>query len=205
VPDLVADLLPLPRAAFATALGVVTAVRGARVFHPHGATRACRLHVDGGGQWGSALLDEPATHEGVVRLSRGAGLPRPLPDVEGLALRLPGLGLDGSPLDLLINSAWRFVFAPSATARTWSSVLPYDSGTGRRLLLGARPVDDGFTLLAAPLLGGWRRWGALTLGAPVDGERLRFRPTVGAEDLQPAPLLRTLRAWSYDASQAARD
>jgi hypothetical protein len=205
VPDLVDDLLPLPRAAFAAALGVATALRGARVFHPHGATRTCRLHVGGGGQWGSALLDQPATHDGVVRLSRGAGLPRPLPDVEGLALRLPGLGLDGSPLDLLINSAWRFVFAPSVAAATWSSVLPYRSGTGRLLLLGARPADGGFTLLAAPLLGSWRPWGALTLEEQVDGERLRLRPTVGADDLQPVPLLRTLRAWSYDASQAARD
>jgi hypothetical protein len=106
------DPLTLPRAAFATALGVATAVRGARVFHPYGTTHVATLTVSGGGDWGAELLDRPAVHQGVVRLSRGAGLPEPLPDVEGLALRLPDLGVGGAPLDLLINSAWRYVFAP---------------------------------------------------------------------------------------------
>src|SRR3712207_8796467 len=56
-------------------------------------TTLCR---SGPGGWGAALLDQPGEHEGVVRLSRGAGLPEPLPDVEGLALRLPGLGVGRS-------------------------------------------------------------------------------------------------------------
>lgn len=198
------DLLTVPRAAAAAALGLGTAVRGARVFHPHGATRACRVEVGGGQQWGAALLDEPGVHEGVVRVSRGVGLPAPLPDVDGLALRLPGLGSGGAPLDLLVNSAWRFAFAPSVVSRTWSSVLPYRTGSGAQLLLGARPTPEGFTLLVAPLLGAWMEWGELTLGEPVDGEDLRFRPTLGADDLHPVALFRTLRQWSYDASQAGR-
>ncbi len=203
------DLLTVPRTVVrggvAAALGLGTAVRGARVFHPHGATRTCRLVVDGGQAWGSTLLDDAAVHEGVVRLSRGVGLPAPLPDVDGLALRLPGLGRDGRPLDLLANSAWRYAFAPSVIAPTWSSVLPYRTGTGRRVLLGARPTREGFTLLVAPLLGGVDGVGQLTLGEPVDGEDLRFAPTVGADDLEPVELFRTLRAWAYDASQAGRD
>jgi hypothetical protein len=198
------DPLTLPRAAFATALGVATAVRGARVFHPYGSTHVATLTVSGGDDWGAALLDRPAVHEGVVRLSRGAGLPEPLPDVEGLALRLPGLGVGGAPLDLLINSAWRYVFAPSVLTPTWSTVLPYRTGTGRRVLLGARPDRMGFTLLAAPLLGPWTPWGRLEVGGTVDGEDPRFAPTVGAPDLQPVELFRTLRSWSYDASQAGR-
>lgn len=198
------DPLTLPRAAAAAVLGLGTAVRGARVFHPHGATRRCRLVVDGGQQWGASLLDDAAVHEGVVRLSRGVGLPAPLPDVDGLALRLPGLGVDGAPLDLLLNSAWRFAFAPSVVARTWSSVLPYRTRDGRQVLLGARPTADGFTLVVAPVLGPWQEWAQLELGAPVEGEELRFRPTLGAADLQPVPLFRTLRQWSYDASQAGR-
>lgn len=198
------DLLSVPRAAAAAALGLATAVRGARVFHPHGLTRSCRLVVDGGQAWGSSLLDEAGVHDGLVRVSRGIGLPAPLPDVDGLALRLPRLGRGGQPLDLLVNSAWRFAFAPSVASTTWSSVLPYTSGTGRQLLLGARPTALGFTLLAAPLFGGWLEWGELTLGEPVDGEGLRFAPTLGADDLQPVELFRTLREWSYDASQAGR-
>lgn len=198
------DLLSLPRAAFATTLGVATALRGARVFHPHGRTTTATVTVSGGGDWGAAVLDRPAVHEGVVRVSRGAGLPQPLPDVEGLALRLPGLGVDGAPLDLLINSAWRYAFAPSVLAPTWSALLPHRTGTGRLVLLGARPREGGFELVAAPPLGRWRPWARLDLGSELDGEGLRFAPTVGADDLVPVPLFRTLRGWSYVASQSAR-
>ena len=198
------DLLSLPRTVFATTLGVGTALRGARVFHPHGQARSVTLTVTGGLATGAALLDVRAVHDGVARLSRGAGLPPPLPDVEGLALRLPGLGVDGAPLDLLVNSAWRFAFVPSAVATTWSAVLPHRTGTGRRVLLGARPQDGGFAMLVAPPLGRWQQWGTLHLGAPFDGEDLCFLPTVGADDLRHTALFRTLRAWSYDASQAAR-
>lgn len=199
------DLLTLPRAALATTLGVSTAVRGARVFHPRGSTREAVVTAEGGSDWGAALLDEPGPHSGLARVSRGIGLPAPLPDVDGLALRLPGLGVDGAPLDLLINSAWRFVFAPSVLTSTWSAVLPYRTGTGRLVMLGARPMPGGFRLLAATPLGAWRPWGAMTLGLPLDGEGLCFAPTIGADDLVPVELFRTLRAWSYDASQAGRN
>ncbi|MCW2667268.1 MAG: hypothetical protein JWN57_2230 [Frankiales bacterium] len=197
------DLLSLPRAAAATALGLATALRGARVFHPHGQTYVCTVVV-AGGAFGASLLDEPGEHDGFVRFSRGAGLPRPLPDVDGFALRLPGLGVDGEPLDILINSAWRYAFVPSVVSRTWSAVLPHRTGSGQLVLLGARPTRAGFTLLGASPLGVWRPWGRLELGAAVDGEDLRFRPERGAPDLQPVELFRTLRSWAYDASQAGR-
>jgi hypothetical protein len=200
----VTALLDLPRSAFAAVLGAGTALRGSRVFHPHGTTRACRVLVDGGADWGADLLDRPAEHHGVVRVSRGAGLPHPLPDVEGLALRLPGLGVRGGPLDLLINSAWRYAFVPSAVSRTWSAVLPHRTGSGRLVLVGARPRPGGFTLLAAAPLGAWRPWGRIELGEPRDGERLRFQPTLGAPDLQPVELFRALRARSYGWSQDLR-
>ena len=199
------DLLALPRAALATALGVATAVRGERVFHPRGSSCRAVLTVAGGGAWGARVLDAAASYDGLVRLSRGAGLPAPLPDVDGLALRLPGLGVDRAPLDLLVNSAWRFAFAPSVLAGTWSSILPYRTATGRLVLLGARPRPGGLDLLLAAPLGRWQPWARLTLGEPVDGERLRFAPTVGAPDLTPVPLFRALRARAYDASQAGRD
>ncbi len=201
---IVMDVFTLPRAAFATTLGAATALRGARVFHPRGASRAATLTVTGGLGTGARLLDEPAVHEGVVRLSRGAGLPVPLPDVDGLALRLPGLGVGGAPLDLLVNSAWRYVFVPSVLAPTWSAVLPHRTGSGRLVLLGARPNDDGFTMLVAAPFGRWRQWARLSLGAPFQGEGLAFAPTVGADDLRHTALFRALRAQSYDASQAAR-
>ena len=201
-------LLELPRTAFAAALGLGTAVRGARVFHPHGVARSCRLHVTGGLGWGARVLDEPAVHDGVARLSRGAGLPEPLPDIEGVALRLPGQGVGGAPLDLLVNSAWRYAFVPSVLSPTWSAVLPHRTGTGRLVLVGARPTADGFALLAAPPLGAWQQWGRLELGEELpaqQSERLRFAPTVGADDLRPVAPFRGLRARSYEHSQAHRD
>lgn len=199
------DLLDLPRTALASTLGAATALRGARVFHPRGQSYDAVLTVTGGLGTGAGLLDRPARHEGIARVSRAVGLPTPLPDAEGLALRLPRQGADGGPLDLLINSAWRYVFAPSVLAPTWSAILPHRTGSGRLVLLGARPQDDGFALLAAAPFGAWRQWGRLDLAAEFDGEDLRFAPTVGAADLQPVALLRTLRARSYDASQAARE
>ena len=197
------DLLTLPRAAVATTLGVGTALRGARVFHPRGQVHVATVTVEGGLGKGAALLDEPGIHAGLVRLSRGVGLPAPLPDDDGFALRLPGLGCDGAPLDLLVNSAWRYAFVPSIVSPTWSAVLPHRTGTGQLVLVGARPSRGGFDLLAASPLGPWRPWGRLDVGEPVDQD-VRFAPTVGAPDLAPVGLFRTLRAWSYDASQAGR-
>src|SRR3954451_24472010 len=53
----------------------------------------------GGWPCGVPWLDEPARSEVLVRISRGAGLPAPLPDLLGLAVRIP----DG-PVDLLLST-----------------------------------------------------------------------------------------------------
>ncbi len=194
----------LAASAAAGTFGAATALRSARVFHPRGQAYRARVRVHGSVATGCRVLDRPAEHDAVVRLSRALGLPRGLPDAEGLALRLPGLGRGGGPLDLLVNTAWRYVFVPRVVSGTWSSILPYRTAAGRRVLLGARPVDGGFVLLVADLLGRWREWGRLELAEPFDGEELRFVPTLGADDLVPVPLLRDLRRAAYDGSQAAR-
>jgi hypothetical protein len=51
------------------------------------------------GRWGVPWLDDPGTDVGIVRFSRAAGLPAPVPDVLGLALRL---GAAGRQHDLLL-------------------------------------------------------------------------------------------------------
>ncbi|SNS09484.1 hypothetical protein SAMN04488107_1332 [Geodermatophilus saharensis] len=208
------DLLSLPRAVTASALALGTALRGARVFHPRGQAFTGTVETDGGGTWGARLLDDAARHDVVVRLSRGAGLPEPLPDVVGLAVRFAGQGRGGGPLDVLVNTAGgppvlRHLFLPEPLGRTFSSVLPYRTGSGRLVLLGARGdgTGEGWELLAATLAGGWTRWGHLTLGPAVPGpasEELRFAPTLGADDLQPVALFRAVRDLSYRESQALR-
>lgn len=208
------DLFALPRAVVSTTLSAGTAVRGARVFHPRGQAHAGTVTAEGGGSWGARLLDLPGRYDVVVRVSRGVGLPQPLPDVVGLAVRVTGQGRGGGPLDLLVNSSGgppglRHLFLPEPLGRTYSSVLPYRTGSGRRILLGARREGAGATwqLLAATLVGDWTPWGRLALGArlPVDeSERLRFRPTLGADDLRPVALFRDVRDRSYRDSQALR-
>lgn len=153
--------------------------RGARVVHPRGQASAGTVEIDGSGAWGARLLDDAGRHDVVVRVSRGAGLPRPLPDVVGLAIRFPGLGRAGG------------------------------DRSDRRILLGARRSGPGasWELLAATLAGDWSRWGRLTLGAPLGAaasDTLRFRPTLGADDLEPVELFRALRERSYVESQSLR-
>ena len=208
------DLLAIPRTAAASALALGTALRGARVFHPRGDAFAGTVEVDGGGRWGARVLDEAGTHDVVVRVSRGVGLPAPLPDIVGLAVRFDGHGRDGGPLDVLVNTAGgppvlRHLFLPEPLGRTFSSVLPYRTGSGRVVLLGARGEGTGtsWELLAASLTGGWARWGRLTLGPAVpdaQAETLRFLPTLGADDLQPVALFRAVRDLAYRESQAVR-
>ena len=206
------DPFALPRAVTASALALGTAVRRARVFHPRGRAFRGTVETDGGGTWGARLLDEAGRHDVVVRVSRGAGLPEPLPDVLGLAVRFGGLGKGGGPLDLLVNTSGgapglRHLFVPAPVGRTYSSVLPYRTGSGRVIMLGARGDGGGWALLAATLAGGWTRWGRLTPGPALpDGEAegLRFRPTLGADDLQPVELFRAVRDRSHRESQTLR-
>lgn len=207
------DLLTLPRTAAAGALGLGTALRGARVFHPKGLAFHGTVVVDGGGDWGTRLLDEPGSYDVLVRVSRAAGLPDGFPDAIGLAIRFPSLGRDGSDLDVLVNTAGalpvlRHVFLPEPLGRTFTSVLPYRTGSGRRIMLGARRDGEGaWRLIAAPMVRGWSEWGRLTLSGPLplqEAEQLRFMPTIGATDLQPVALFRRLRHRAYERSQAER-
>ncbi|MFC3688048.1 hypothetical protein [Aquipuribacter hungaricus] len=173
------DLLAPPAALTATLSHRVARLRGAAALHPRGVVQHCTLQVPGGAGTGCGLLDEPGTHTGVVRLSRSAGLPTWLPDVGGVAVRLPGLGAGGHPLDLLFSTAWRWVFVPSSLSRTCSSLVTFRTGTGRALLLGARPADDGFDMLMATPAGPWRTWGRLVVGCAPRTRTCAASPPAG--------------------------
>jgi hypothetical protein len=186
-------------------VGALARRRGSAALHPDGVLRRCTLVVQDSpraprGFWGATLLDCPGTYTGVARLSRSAGLPVPLPDAVGLAVRLPGEGTDGAPLDLLMVTSWRHVPVLAPLSRTWSAQLPHRTGTGRHVVLGARPAPGGFSLLVANLAGRWYPWGRLVLGPPVHGS-LRTDPTAGAPDLQHTRFLRGVRRSAYLASQ----
>jgi hypothetical protein len=177
-----------------------------------------------------AFLDATARDDVVVRLSRGAGLPLPLPDLLGLAVRLDGGA--GQPVDLLLSTTTgrgaltRVVPALRRDAASvYGSIMAYGSAAGS-IRLAALPTTEGipsdpgpltesvgrrplvFELAAASGPGPWRPFARLTIhGAarPRDPD-LRFdavrHPPPG---LAPDGPLARFRQPAYAAAQAARD
>jgi hypothetical protein len=169
-------------------LGGIARWRDGKPMHPRGAVFEGVLERHGSPDaWGVPWLDAQATDPVVVRLSRGAGLPAPLPDLLGLAVRLPG---DGAPVDLLLTTTGagrlsRLVPVPRRdTAAVYSSIMGYRSDAGSLRLAAfpeadevpsdpeplARAVSrDGlrFTLAVARGFEPWRRFARLALSEPL--------------------------------------
>ena len=186
---LLAPVSGLASAAFAA----LSAARRKRVFHPEGLGYRGNLTIEVGlSEYGEVpLLAEPGTHEALVRCSRGAGLPQSLPDILGLAVRLPDLHGPGAHQDFLLASSGEglplhllLLPAPGGFfGQSYSSVLPYRVGEALRLV-GAVPVrppapaagtdleqlDEAaadhqarFHLALAGLGGRWQQFGTLSL------------------------------------------
>ena len=215
---------PLPALGTA-AFRAASKVRGERALHARGRTLTGRLTVSGGAGTGAPLLDQPASFDVLVRVSRSVGLPLPLPDVLGLAVRVLDAHGPGAHQDLLLDST-----RPEPVLRRlpWPardhlgalhcSLLPYDVA-GRRVLLGARglagsatldDLPDAFdvALLLATPHGKWQEWGQLRtdgeLAAP-HGRRTRFNPWTTGGALVPAGPLQQWRRRAYDAAHVAPD
>jgi len=201
---------PRPVAAVTGALfGALSRVRGARIFHPVGVSYSATLRVGTAlpQYHGVPLLERPGEHRAVVRFSRAVGLPEPLPDALGIAVRLPDLHGPGRHQDfLLVTSAdgplLHHLLLPGLRGffeQSFSSLLFYRMG-GRLRLVGARAASRPdataggalaelvaaaeagaacFELALASPAGRWRRVGDLT----VD-ERL---PDVDSERLAFTP------------------
>lgn len=139
------------------------------------------LDVWGDAGTGASLLDTPATHEAIIRMSRASGVPKPLPDAFGLAFRLPGVHGPQRPQDILLTTS---IDAPvlhhlpmpapgGPWAQTYSSLLGYRVGS-RTGLVGAVPRADmrAFDLVFARLRGRWgRALATLRLGEPLSPDR----------------------------------
>jgi hypothetical protein len=78
-------------AVLAAAFRLLARLRRGRALHPLGVGYHARLEITpGAGRWaGARLLVPGARYDAVVRFSRGGGLPEPLPDALGVAVRLP--------------------------------------------------------------------------------------------------------------------
>lgn len=184
-------------------------LRAARAFHPAGEVVGGVLIREGlQPPIGVAWLDGSGRQEVLVRLSRGIGLPRPCPDVLGLAIRVPGP--DG-PHDLLLSTGGRSVPArhlpiPRRTDRSgYTSIASFRTVAGP-VMVGAFPDTTGFTLQAARPLGRWHRFARLELDAgPANDRRIAFDPVrYPIAGLRMPPGLAMLRAAAYAGSRRGR-
>jgi hypothetical protein len=202
-------LLGLPLAALARR-------RAGKPMHPDGVARTGMLERAGSvPPWGVPWLDLAARDPVVVRLSRGVGLPRRLPDLLGLAVRLTGPA--GEPVDLLLTStaSGRLGRGVPALRRdpatTYGSIMGYrtDAGTVRLAATGERTADGSLAFVLSAARGGrpLRSFARLSLGEafePPDPD-VRFdavlHPPPGL--VADGPIAR-LRAPAYAMARAGR-
>ncbi|RBY97366.1 phosphodiesterase [Blastococcus sp. TF02-8] len=163
----------------AVPLGAVARYRRGRAMHPRGAVFDAVLERTGASPaTGVPWLDEARTDRVVVRLSRGAGLPTPLPDVLGLAIRLDRDG--DRPIDILLSStgqgSWsRLVPVPRVDADgVYGSIMAYRSAAGA-LRVAALPVGSRVPSDPVPVSAAAAR-GALDFTLAVAAGREPWRP-----------------------------
>lgn len=180
----------------AAGFGAASRLRGSKAFHPEGVVHEATVELTGSPSVppGVEILATPARHDALIRFSRGAGLPSPLPDVMGMAIRLPDVHGRGRHQDLLLVTSGNgpvvqhlLLPAPGFMSLPYSSLLPYRAGDGGLFLVGATvrkrlrpaPGSDEYDVLArsaatgrpafdlavASLGGRLRPVGTITLGS----------------------------------------
>ena len=217
------------------ALAGVAAVRRGKAVHPHGAVYEAQLvvpsHHDALAH--TELFGTPGRRRAMVRFSRSLGLPRPLPDLLGMSVRvLDAYGPDRDQDFLMVTSVdapvlhHLFVPAGDVQQRPYSSSLPYRVGD-KSFLVGALPRPESprvggghelerlaaaaatgrlvFDLAVAEVWGRFRPVAELRVGdqLPPETDALRFNPWNAGGGLEPTGLLNRLRDYAYPLSQRA--
>jgi hypothetical protein len=197
------------------ATGIIAARPAARPLHPRGSVVRGTLRRFGAEDTtGSAWLDQADEDQVLVRQSRSLGLPSPLPDIVGLALRVPIEG--GRPGDLLFASTGlgrltRFVLTParSSSGRPLTTLLPYRTPVGGVLLSAVFHNETTIALAWAIRSGAWHPFAELSLHKdPVDeaDTSLSFDPIKNAlPGLETYDWVRRLREPSYAKAQGSRE
>jgi hypothetical protein len=187
-------------------------MRGKRIFHPRGDGFQAEFEVDRPlhRYEGISLLSKAGRHTAIVRLSRAAGFPAPLPDVLGLAFRI-----ESEPQDFLLVSSGRppvlrHLLLPTRGGfgrHSYSSILPYRIAGDVRLV-GALPVGPlEYEIAIAGLTTGWTPFARLRLKAALsedETERLALNPWNTSPGFEPVGPLNGLRRSSYAGSQRGR-
>ena len=167
----------------------ITSLRPARKpLHPDGDVVAGRIYRRGSEEkTGVAWLDEAGEDDVVVRLSRAIGLPRSMPDIHGLAIRVPAPrgGTDEGVGDILFATtgsgrATRFVLTLTRNpcARPLTTLLPYETDTGPVVLAADCSLGgDTYELAWARPTGDWHNFAVLRLSTRhSDNADLSFDP-----------------------------
>jgi hypothetical protein len=130
--------------AVAATFSALAALRRKRSLHPIGVGYQGVLQVpaEAPARPGIPLFRAGAAHPALFRFSRGAGLPEPLPDALGVAIKLPDAHGPGADQDLLLTSSYdrpllrRLLFPARSFLRgAFSTALPYELGSERVVLL----------------------------------------------------------------------
>lgn len=149
---------------------LVAALRpAAKPLHPRGDLVTGRLTRRGlTAPVGVPWLDEPGVDDVLVRRSRAVGLPERLPDIHGLAVRVPLAG--GGHGDLLLAMTGtgrisRFVLTAGRTpySRPLTTLLPYRTPGGPRLVRAVARDEQSYRLAVAAPRGEWLEFGLLEL------------------------------------------
>lgn len=188
--------------------GAAALLRRDRAVHTDGTSHEGVLTVLGGADTGVVILDTAARHTVRVRFSRGASTRLMAADVWGVALHVPGAGLQGHDAQLLLASSTTDLDARRRLRRVehvedsaLTSFLVYDGPHGP-LLLALFPGEDAWTLRVGEPGGQWRDVGRLELGAEIP-DAGRTNPTHRLPVGLRMPLWqRLLRLPTYAASQA---
>nr|WP_055502616.1 hypothetical protein [Nonomuraea pusilla] len=189
-----------------TAGRLVAALRRGRALHPRGMLLAGTIQIE------NPVLGERGEHEVLARLSKGLSVPGRLPDVLGLAVRLP----DGVDLLLSTGLFGRVPFPRrSFTSGPYSSLTSYRCGARVRPLVARpegpwAPADPALLPRALPLVfhlwTGTRYLARLLLREALPGRDLTFDPVLNSRpDLHPVGRLQRLRRDVYAGSREGRD
>lgn len=200
-------------AALAGAVRVIAAVRpAAKPLHPRGDLVPATLRRTGTAPaTGAAWLDEAGTDDVTVRRSRSIGLPEGFPDIHGLAIRVPVT--PGRHGDLLLASTGRsrvtrflFTAGRSPSSRPLTTLLPYRTPTGPKLISAVARDDHSYELAFASPGGAWHAFGELVLAStPRPDVLVSFDPVCSTlPGLEQYEWVRRLREPAYRTARHSR-
>ena len=220
-------MVDLSAAVVRSAFAAGARLRHARVFHPDGLHLSGRLHAE----YEFENLFGSGERAVIARLSKGTGLPGPIPDVLGLAFRV--LDRDDKPWDFALattgrSTVGRFVITVAtgwARAR-YGGVMPYRFGNEMTTWVFAEPDaaqpkfasiealeeylrehEVHFDLISSPIGGPTRKLAEINLRL-AEGEHRTdyFDPMINhPAEVEIVPkTIRQLREFAYSGSRQGR-